>query len=79
MPRLAVFAKTAYPSPLTRMKIFGALGLGLTILILQALVPAIFASLEQTILLALHGAQVALLAATHIAAAANNLVPAHLQ
>ncbi|HQU07685.1 MAG: hypothetical protein B7X04_01835 [Parcubacteria group bacterium 21-54-25] len=57
------------------MKIFGALGLGLTILILKALVPEIFTSLTQTILVALHGIRVALLAASHFAVAATQLAP----
>ncbi|HEX8946906.1 MAG TPA: hypothetical protein VF829_01700 [Candidatus Paceibacterota bacterium] len=52
-----------------------ALGLGLMILVLKVLVPEIFDSITQTILLALRGAQVSLAAATKLAAAANNFVP----
>ncbi len=51
------------------MPILGALGLGLTILVLQSTVPAIFSELETTIVIALKGAQAILSTASLIAGA----------
>lgn len=55
------------------MPILGALGLGLTILVLQSTVPLIFDQIQVTILALLHGAQVSLHAATLIAGAAESI------
>ena len=56
------------------MPIFGALGLGLTILVLQSLVPAIFHEIEGTTIAVLQGAQISIHAATLLAGAAGSLV-----
>ncbi len=55
------------------MPILGAIGLGLTIFVLQASVPAIFGELERTIILALQSTQVILTSVTLIAGAAGPL------
>lgn len=57
------------------MPILGAFGLGLTIFVLQSMVPEIFSQIEITILALLHGAQVSLHAATMIAGAAESIAP----
>jgi len=55
------------------MPIFGALGLGVTIIVLKVLTPEIFSALENVVLTFLHGAQVALDAASQLAAVAGQL------
>ncbi|OHA47101.1 MAG: hypothetical protein A3A80_01630 [Candidatus Terrybacteria bacterium RIFCSPLOWO2_01_FULL_44_24] len=45
-----VGATPSLPSRFTHMRIFGAIGLGLTIVVLETLVPKIFAALEETLL-----------------------------
>ncbi|MGB4076736.1 MAG: hypothetical protein WBK28_03475 [Minisyncoccia bacterium] len=57
------------------MPILGALGLLLTILVLQGMVPKIFHEIEATILALLHGAQISIEAATQLAAIAGTLAP----
>ena len=57
------------------MSIFGALGLGLTILVLQGLVPAVFSEIEATALALLNGAQVSIDIATQVAASADAVIP----
>lgn len=60
------------------MPIFSALGLGLLIIVLKMLVPAIFAQLSSTIIAFLHGAQVSADVATQLAAsAAAAKLPTH--
>jgi len=54
------------------MPILGALGLGLTIFVLQSTVPAIFREVETTIILALQSAQTILHTASLIAGAAGS-------
>jgi hypothetical protein len=57
----------------TRMPILGALGLGLTLFVLQSMVPAIFGELQSTIIVALQGAKAILSTASLIAGAAGPL------
>ena len=57
------------------MSIFGALGLGLTILVLQSLVPAIFNELQETMLVLLNGAQVSIDVATQLAGSSASYIP----
>lgn len=55
------------------MQIFGALGLGLTIIILQATVPAVFSELMNTIIVALQAVQITFSVASQIAGAAGSI------
>ncbi len=55
------------------MPIFGAIGLGVTIIVLKTLVPAIFAQLSATIIAFLHGAELSANAASQLAASAQAL------
>jgi len=52
------------------MPIFSVIGLGLLIIVLRVLVPAIFGQLEETILAFLHGAQISATIASQIAGSA---------
>lgn len=58
------------------MPIFGAIGLGIGILVLKVLTPEIFSELDKTIIIFLHGAQVSIAAATQLAAVASQ-IPLH--
>jgi hypothetical protein len=53
------------------MPIFSAIGLGITIVVLQIMVPKVFSELETTAILFLHGAQASAITATSLAATAN--------
>lgn len=53
------------------MSIFQALGLGVLILILQSLAPAVLTQIESTTLAFLRGAEVSAVAATSLAASAS--------
>ncbi len=55
------------------MQIFGALGLGLTIIILQATVPAVFSELMNTIIAVLQAVQITFSVASQIAGAAGSI------
>ena len=57
------------------MRIRGAIGLGLTLIILQVLTPVIFGELQNTALAFLHGAQVSANVASQIAASAGSVAP----
>jgi hypothetical protein len=55
------------------MPILGAIGFGLTLFVLQSMVPAIFSELETTIILALQSTQMILSSVSLIAGAAGPL------
>ena len=57
------------------MPIFKAIGLGVFILILQFLVPALFEELEATVIAFLHGARISAEAASSLAASAGSTYP----
>jgi hypothetical protein len=57
----------------TRMPILGALGLALTLFVLQSMVPAIFSELQSTVIVALQSAKAILSTASLIAGAAGPL------
>jgi hypothetical protein len=59
------------------MPIFQAIGLGILILVLKWLVPAIFVALQTTILAFLHGATVSADIATQLAASAGTVTLSH--
>lgn len=57
------------------MPILGAFGLGLTILVLQGLVPVVFDELQETLLALLNGAQVSIDVATQLAGSSASFIP----
>lgn len=58
-----------HPHP-TRMPILGAIGLGLTIIVLKVLMGEVFAEIEKTLVLGLHAFQLTLSIASQMAAVA---------
>ncbi len=61
----------AYQLTSPAMAIFKAMGLGILILVLQFLAPAVFAQAQATVIAVLHGVEVGATSATSLAASAS--------